>query len=210
MSDEEKQYRHYNGGAIVGIVSHHKERKSQGKAAIPYLQMQIQCSSDLYGAVKVFANLWGRQKIDTFLDSLKGSPGRPYYFRGFFNQFDDESEGRRLSNYTVYEFMPSNASDFMASFVLKGAVTDSRKLEDGTGKLYIHVAREGANDQTVEEAFEIYTISAQEIDGLVEGSTIEAKGFLRARKPFDSYGMPETDIRPFAMEIKTLGKGRPF
>jgi hypothetical protein len=204
-----KEYKHYNAGAIVGVLADFKEKVSDTDDRIPYLQMQFECASDIYGSVKAFARFWGRKKIDAFLAFHKKNPGQVYNFRGFFSQYDKESEGRRLSNYTVYEWSPTSSREFLASFILKGNVLAAERLEDA-GKIHLHLTREGAKGKTVDEWFEVYTINAQDIDGLEEGSTIEAKGFLRAKSPFDAYGMPSTDIRPFVMELKILGRKEAF
>jgi hypothetical protein len=203
----DREYKHYNAGAIVGLPVELTEKLSDTKIRIPYLQMQFECGSDLYGSVKAFARFWGRKKIDAFLTFHKQNPGQVYNFRGFFSQYD--KEGRRLSNYTVYEWSPTSSREFMASFILKGKVTAAERLEN-EGKIHLHLSREGAKRNTVEEWFEIYTMNAQDVDGLEEGSVIEAKGFLRAKEPFDAYGMPNTDIRPFVMELKVLGRKEPF
>jgi hypothetical protein len=201
------EYKHYNAGAIVGIPVDFTEKKSDGKISVPYLQMQFECASDIYGAVKAFARFWGRKKIDAFLDFHKKNPGQVYNFRGFFSQY--EKQGRRLSNYTVYEWAPTSSREFLASFLLKGDVLAAEKLDD-EGRIHLQLNREGVNKKTVEEEFEVYTMNAQEIDGLEEGTTVEAKGFLRAKTPFDAYGMPSTDIRPFVMELKILGRKEAF
>jgi hypothetical protein len=206
---EEREYKHYNAGAIVGVLAEFTEKLSDGSPRIPYLQMQFECASDIYGSVKAYARFWGRKKIDAFLDFHKKNPGQVYNFRGFFSQYDKESEGRRLSNYTVYEWAPTSSREFLASFILKGRVTAAEKLES-EGKIHLHLVREGANRKTVEEWFEVYTMNAQDIDGLDNEAIIEAKGFLRAKSPFDAYGMPSTDIRPFIMELKILGRKEPF
>lgn len=203
------EYKHYNAGAIIGIPVEFTEKLSEGKIRIPYLQMQFECASDIYGSVRAYARYWGRKRIDAFLAFHKKNPGQVYNFRGFFSQYDKESEGRRLSNYTVYEWSPTSSREFLASFILKGKILAAEKLED-VGKIHIHISREGANSKPVEEWFELYTMNAQDVDGLQEDATVEAKGFLRAKNPFDSYGMPSTDIRPFVMELKILGEKEPF
>ena len=195
--------KHFNLGNVWGRVSGCKLQKSEQKT--PYLQIQIECSNELYGNVKTYGRLWGQEKIDAFIDHYKKHPGHAYRFKGFFSQYDKE-EGQRYSNYTFFEWHAVEGKEFRAAFVLTGEVTAVEKVES-EGKIHIHLIREGSgNYPDVEEDFEVYTMNSQEISGIEVGSLIQVKGMMRARDPEDYFGMPSGAIKPYVSEMKVIEK----
>lgn len=190
--------KHFNMGNVWGKVAGFTEEISDNDK--PYLAIQIECPNELYGNIKTYGRLWGRDKVDAFLDYHKKNPGTVYKFQGFFSQYDKE-EGRRYSNFTFYSWSPVSGKEFRAAFVLTGEVTAAEKI-NGEGKIYLHLIREGQGTyKDIEEDFEIYTLNAQEVDGIKQGDLIETAGMLRTREPEDFFGRPSSAIKPYIKEM---------
>lgn len=200
--------KHFNQGNVWGRIAGFKEKETERKT--PYLTLQIECSNELYGDVKAYGRLYGRDKIEALLTYHKKHPGAAYRFIGFFTQYD-QSEGKRVSNYTFFNWLPFNGMEFRSAFILVGAVTAVENLGI-EGKIYIHITRQGGEgyDDT-EEDLEVYTLNAQEINGIQDGDIIQAKGMLRSREPSDVFGGSGGEIRPYSMqtEVRQNGEG-PF
>ena len=97
-------------------------------------------------------------------------------YLGFFSQYD--KDGKRNSNFPFFSWSPSDAKEYRAAFVLVGEVRGTSKA-DGDGKLLLHLVREGKNGyEDTEEDFEVYTLNAQEVNGIEDGALVEAKGVL--------------------------------
>ena len=181
-------------GRIAGC-----KKKYSGRDTV-YLQIQIECPNELFGNVRTYGRLWGEEKVSAFLDYHKKHPGQVYRFKGFFSQYDKE-EGLRFSNYTFTSWQPMNCNEFRAAFVLTGEVT-SVSVEGPDGKICLHLLREGQGDyKDIEEDFEVYALTAQEIVGINKGQVIQVKGVMRAREPEDYFGVPSGKIKPYVKEI---------
>jgi len=190
----------FNLGNVWGRVSGVKHKKTDKDR--PYLQVQVECANELYGNVKAYGRLWGDDKITSFIDHFKQHSGAGFRLTGFFSQYDDP-DGRRLSNFTFFKWAPFEGSEFRASFILAGEVTDI-KNEEGEGIIQLHLIREGKEGyKDNEESFRIYTLNAKDASGLKPGAFIQIKGLLRAREPEDYFGLPSGQVKAYAMEIKT-------
>jgi hypothetical protein len=213
----EKSLKHFNTGNVWGIPSDVTEEESDKQT--PYLAITLRCPSEVFGNITAYGRLWAKRKgnvidktnIDAFLSWYKDHPGAACRFRGFFSQYDDRRESRRLSNYTFFSWEPVANPAPRASFVLVGEVIAIERLEN-EGKLYINLIRPGQDGHDdIEEDFEVFTLSPQSVDGIDEGDIIEAAGYIRARVPEDEFGRPSSDIKPYVMDIKIRRKGKePF
>jgi len=201
----EGEMKHFNSGNVWGRVANCKLQKSD--QGTPYLQIQFECSNELFGNIKTYGRLWGQDKIDAFIDYFKKHPGQSFRFKGFFSQYDKE-EGQRYSNYTFFEWQPVDGKEFRAAFVLTGEVTAVEEV-NGEGKIYLHLLREGRGEyRDIEEDFEVYTLNVQEIAGINEGDILQVKGVMRAKEPEDYFGMPSGEIKPYVSELKLMGRVR--
>ena len=187
--------KHFNLGNVWGRVGGTKaEESTEGK---PYLSIQVECPNDLFGNIKTYGRLWGKEKIDAFMDHYKKNPGTAYRFRGFFSQYDKE-EGLRLSNYTFYSWDVFNGAEFRASFVLVGLVAAIEEKKE-EGMICLSLSREGA----AEEEFVVYTLTLQDLAGISEGDVIEVKGVLRYKEPEDFFGASSHGtVKPYVMESR--------
>ncbi len=190
--------KHFNLGNVWGRVASCKKEKSTRDTV--YLQIQVECPNELFGNVKTYGRIWGKDKVEAFLDFHKKHPGQAYRFKGFFSQYDKE-EGQRYSNFTFTNWQPIDGSEFRAAFILTGEIT-SLSTEAPEGKICLHLIREGQGDyRDIEEDFEVYTLNEQEIAGLQEGQVVQVKGLMRAREPEDYFGCPSGKIKPYLKEI---------
>lgn len=196
----------FNLGNVWGRVAGVQKKKTDNEQE--YLRIQVECANELYGNVKAFGRLWGKEKIEAFIDHFKKHPGATYRFKGFFSQYDDR-EGRRLSNFTFFDWMPFEGTEFRASFVLSGTIMDTHQDEESEVTISIHLSREGKDGyKDTEEEFKVYAFTASEASGVKAGDFIQVKGLLRAREPEDYFGMPSGAIKAYAMEIRISNKDK--
>jgi hypothetical protein len=197
--------KHYNAGHVWGRISHFKETKTKRGKGVPYLRLQIECANELYGNVKAYGKMFGKDRFTALLDHYKKHPGSAYRFRGFFSQYDDD-EGRRLSNYTFFEWNPFEGSEYRASFILAGQVEATGK-KDGEGTLVLNVVRKGQGGYSdIDEEFTVWTFNAQEVAEISEGDRVHVKGLLRAREGEDMFGEMSSNIKPYVMEMRVNDK----
>lgn len=199
--------KHYNSGSVWGIIKSVQQKKSKGNGT-PFLNIEIKCDNEIYGNIRTFGRLWKKERIKEFNAFYKKHPKEAYYFRGFFNQYSRDNI--TYSNYTFFDWKPFDGSEFKASFVLVGDVSSTDTVDD-RGILSLHLSRPGAAGfNGSEENFELYTLNAQEIDGINDGSTIKTKGYLRYKKGMDSFGEQSGEIKPYVMDISFDKSEDPF
>ncbi len=203
-----KELKDFNQGHIWGRISSFTKKKSDSRQPKPYLFLTIECANELYGNVQTFARLWGEEKIDKFLDYLKQHPHDAYRFIAFFSQYEEQREGKRLSNFTVFKWMPSTSNELRASFILRGTITKTDTIFDELA-MRIHVKREsGEGYDPTEEDFEVYLhprasfIKGCSREDIKEGSYVEVAGFMRTKEPEDGFGRTSSDVRPYVMEVE--------
>jgi len=189
--------KHFNAGHVWGRVAEIKEETSTKKT--PYLQILIEVPNENFGNVKVYGRLWGEEKITAFKAHHQAHPEESYHFRGFFNQY--EKGGVRYSNYTFYDWNAANGKEYRATFVLVGDVTKTEAV-DGEGKIYLYLLREGQKGyKDMEETFEVYIGTPDDLAMMQPGMMIEIKGLLKTKEPEDFYGAPAEDntVKPYVM-----------
>jgi hypothetical protein len=200
---EEKEYKHYNSGHVWGRVAAAEEKAAE-VTGTPYLAITLECPNEMFGNIKTYGRLWGRKKVERFMAYHKDHPGMAYHFQGFFSQY--EKDNQPLWNYTFFQWTPFTSSEFRVAFILVGEIVRTVKT-DADGIIFLYLEREGTGDrEPVKEDFQIFTLNAQEVDGLEPGMIIKAKGVLRYKEAEDFFGdTPEGKVRPYIMELKTLG-----
>lgn len=190
--------KHFNMGNVWGKIATVKLEESKIEKT-PYLSITLECPNELFGSVRTYGRLWGKDKIDMFLDYHKKHLGAAYKFRGFFSQYS--KNGNRYSNYTFFNWQPIEGREFRACFILKGQIT---AIEGD--KIFLHIEREGQeNYDDIEEDFELHILNQQDIAGITAGDMVQCKGMIRRKETEDYFGgSPEGKILPFIMDLKKI------
>jgi hypothetical protein len=117
---ERKSVQYFNRGVVWGRVSGIKHDKAEGTGT-PFLAITIETPNELYGNIRTYGRLWGRDKIAAFEDHHKKHPGEAYRFEGFFDQYEKGDE--RYSNYTFFQWQHlPDGFEYRAAFVLTGTI----------------------------------------------------------------------------------------
>lgn len=205
--------KHFNRGNVWGrVMTATAEKKNR------YIQLKIDCSSEKYGKVHTYGRIWGKERFKAIQDFLKKDKNALIRFTGFFQQY--EKDGQHFSNYTFYEWTPAGASPDQghtsaggmspqtvcrAAFILVGNLR-SEDIVDGETRLTLDLLREGIEDaRPIEESFELWTLSEDLLEGILEGDTIEVKGMIRPKQAEDEYGASGGKIRPYIMAVAKRG-----
>lgn len=182
-------------------------RKSLKKNHKKYLQIQLECPNTLHGDIKVYGRLWGDDRIEELLRTLnqdgKLMKGTALRLEGFFGQYDGEDD-RRLNNYTFFKWHLFEGAEYRAVFILTGKIEDIHETEDDEGCVHLHIARQGVNEQTVEEDFLLFAEDKAEIADLRDGQTIQAKGLIAEKGEEDYFGGSSGIFKAYVKEVKIL------
>lgn len=198
-----KELKDLNSGTLWGRIASAIRKKSDGGK--PYIFITLECGNEFLGNVQTYVRLWGEERVEKFLDYYKQHPHDAYRFFCFFNQYEDD--GRTLSNYTAYKWVPYQGSELKATFILRGKITGG-DLSADEPYLNLYLKREGDEGyEPAEEKFLVYLhpkmvfVKGASREDLKEGAHVEIAGYLRAKEPEDSFGRQSSDIRPYVMEM---------
>lgn len=188
--------KHFNAGNVWGRLAEVEKKYSEGQGT-PYAAITIEAPNEMYGNIKTYGRLWGRDKVDAFIDHHKKNPGAAYRFQGFFSQYEKDDTIR--SNFTFFSWTPIDTKEFRCTFVLVGEVEEI----DGD-KLGLYLLRPGMNDRKdTEEHLVVHALNRKDLQGIEVGETVEVKGVLRYREAEDYFGgAPEGKVLPYFMALK--------
>lgn len=188
--------KHFNAGNVWGRVAEVEKKYSEG-AGTPYAAITIEAPNEMYGNIKTYGRLWGRDKVDAFIDHHKKNPGAAYRFQGFFSQYEKDDTVR--SNFTFFSWQAIDTKEFRATFVLVGEVEEI----DGD-RIGLYLSRPGMNGrEDTEEHLVAYALNRKDLQGIEVGETVEVKGVLRYREAEDYFGgAPEGKVLPYFMALK--------
>lgn len=196
--------KHFNKGVVFGRLSDLKEKTSDSENKTKYLQINLECPNELHGDTKIYGRLWGDERIDVLLKTLnqngKLMKGTALRLEGFFGQYDD-SEGRRLNNYSFFKWKHINSSEFRAAFILTGEIKEAYIL-NGEGCIHLHIVRPGAKNKDLEEDFILFTEDEGDISDLKQGQTVHLKGVLSEKGQEDYFGGTSGIFKAYVKEMK--------
>ncbi len=194
---------HFNKGFVFGRLAGLKQKISKKK--VKYLSIYAQCPNNLHGDAKAYGNLWGNDKVDAFMDSMKKDGkllmGNAAELIGFFKQYDHK--GKRLNNYHFYGAQPYEGNEYRAIFILAGEIVHIFEQGD-EGCIHLHISRRGEKGETVEEDFQLFTEDKSMIKELRPGQTAKLKGLISEKGEADYFGDRSGIFKPYVKEIKIL------
>jgi len=196
--------KHFNSGNIFGKVLEVKpERSDNGK---DYLQISMDVSGEKSGRVTAYCRLWDgdRGRCAEFMNEWQRFPNTIYWMKGFLGQYTSR-EGKVLSNFTIFQWERKETAEKRAVFILKGEVTSQPSgLNDGGQRFIMTVNRDGANNNTQSEEFELWAPGEKLFDQVAHGDLVEVKGLIRQKDVENFYGGSDGPIRAYVDILKII------
>lgn len=202
------EIKYFNRVYIWGRLRKLEELKT--KNSKPYVDIQVDCSSGIYGNVRAFCRLWSKNKIVEFIEAYK--VGHKVKLTGLLSQYDGRKEGVIKTVFTVFDVERwdperDQHKDARAVFILVAGLLDTEKAGDETK---VTVVVKGRNKEEEDNEFVLYLPTARllEIPDLVKGSVYSIKGAIK--QEVDEFGEMIKAARPVVMEVKLRGEEVPF
>lgn len=192
-----------NFASVIGYPKVVTLEEPKGKKS--YLNIEVIVPTP-EGNLTAFGKMRGNiDDLMFFHDYASKNKGLPAKLTGVISQFDsNETEGKRLTNFTFFRGEPTVGKECRATFVLGGEV---KSLQPQGGDMAVTLLiNQNSRSETTENdgTIVLYALDPNDFEDIKAGDRVEAYGRLRPKTGENEYGEATSAIRPYIEKVSIV------